>query len=106
MWAILIRAFTEQAIPGWASTVVPIYLLGGIQLLCIGIIGEYLGKIYTETKNRPRYFIEQDTSSDVFALGKKAHKNVLEEIHNTTTAFVKTGQPPEMERTPLRLDAT
>ena len=62
IWAIGIRIFSDQAVPGWASTVVPIYLLGGIQLLCIGIIGEYLGKIYTETKKRPRYSIEVDTS--------------------------------------------
>ena len=53
--------FSDQAIPGWASTVVPIYLIGGIQLLSLGVIGEYLGKIYTETKGRPRYFVEINT---------------------------------------------
>jgi len=49
----------KAAIPGWASSVVPIYFLGGIQLLSIGILGEYVAKIYLETKRRPRYFIEQ-----------------------------------------------
>jgi glycosyltransferase involved in cell wall biosynthesis len=44
---------------GWASTTLPIYFLGGIQLFCIGIIGEYLGKIYGEVKQRPRYIIEK-----------------------------------------------
>jgi polyisoprenyl-phosphate glycosyltransferase len=58
-WAIGIRLFTQDAIPGWASTVLPIYFLGGIQLLCLGIMGEYLGKIYAETKRRPRYIIEK-----------------------------------------------
>lgn len=48
----------KAAIPGWASSVVPIYFLGGIQLLSIGILGEYVAKIYLETKQRPRYFIE------------------------------------------------
>lgn len=48
----------KAAIPGWASSVVPIYFLGGIQLLSLGIIGEYVSKIYLETKRRPRYFIE------------------------------------------------
>lgn len=48
----------NAAIPGWASSVVPIYFLGGIQLLSIGILGEYVAKIYLETKRRPRYFIE------------------------------------------------
>lgn len=58
-WAIWIKLFSTGAVPGWASTVVPIYLLGGVQLLAIGIIGEYLAKIYLETKHRPKYFIEK-----------------------------------------------
>jgi len=49
----------KAVIPGWASSVVPIYFLGGIQLLSIGILGEYVAKIYLETKQRPRYFIEK-----------------------------------------------
>ncbi len=49
----------RAAIPGWASSVVPIYFLGGIQLLSIGILGEYVAKIYLETKQRPRYVIEK-----------------------------------------------
>ncbi|MCL2523961.1 MAG: glycosyltransferase family 2 protein [Betaproteobacteria bacterium] len=61
LWALWIKLFSNQAVPGWTSTVVPIYLLGGVQLLCIGIIGEYLAKIYLETKQRPRYFIEKTT---------------------------------------------
>jgi polyisoprenyl-phosphate glycosyltransferase len=65
-WAIWIRLFTQEAVPGWASTVLPIYFLGGIQLLCLGIIGEYLAKVYTETKGRPRYIIEKTTSQDEF----------------------------------------
>ena len=58
VWALWVRAF-GNAFPGWASTVVPMYFLGGIQLLCTGIIGEYLSKIYLEVKGRPRYFIEK-----------------------------------------------
>jgi glycosyltransferase involved in cell wall biosynthesis len=45
-------------IPGWASIALPIYFFSGVQILCIGIIGEYLGKIYNEVKKRPRYIIE------------------------------------------------
>src|SRR5882724_7989698 len=40
-----IRMFTVQAVPGWASTLLPIYFLGGVQIMCLGIIGEYLGKV-------------------------------------------------------------
>ena len=54
--------FTDKALPGWASTVLPIYFIGGVQLLSIGVVGEYIGKIYTETKRRPRYFIEKETN--------------------------------------------
>ncbi len=67
LWAIYIRLFSELAVPGWTSTVVPIYLLGGIQLLCIGIIGEYLAKIYLETKRRPHFFIEERAQSSATA---------------------------------------
>lgn len=59
LWVLWIKAFTNQAIPGWASTVLPIYFLGGIQLLCTGVVGEYLGKTYAEVKRRPRYIIEK-----------------------------------------------
>jgi len=58
-WALFIRLFTEIATPGWASTVVPLAFLGGIQLLSLGIVGEYIGKTYMETKRRPRYIIDK-----------------------------------------------
>ena len=58
-WVLYGRLFTNSAIPGWASSVIPIYFLGGIQLLSIGVLGEYIAKIYLETKRRPRYFIEK-----------------------------------------------
>jgi polyisoprenyl-phosphate glycosyltransferase len=58
VWALWVRLYGSY-FPGWASTVVPMYFLGGIQLLCIGVIGEYLSKIYMEVKARPRYFIEK-----------------------------------------------
>ena len=56
---VAIRLFTDRALPGWTSTVLPIFFLGGIQILCIGILGEYLGKIYKEVKARPRFTIER-----------------------------------------------
>lgn len=59
LWVLFIRLFTDQALPGWASITVPIYFLGGIQLLCIGVLGEYVAKIYSETKGRPRFIIEK-----------------------------------------------
>jgi glycosyltransferase involved in cell wall biosynthesis len=58
LWVFYTLIFTDNAIPGWASSVLPMYLLGGIQLLSIGVVGEYVGKIYMESKSRPRYVIE------------------------------------------------
>jgi polyisoprenyl-phosphate glycosyltransferase len=55
LYATIIR---HSTIPGWASTVLPIYFIGGIQLLSIGLLGEYIGKIYKEVKSRPRYIAE------------------------------------------------
>lgn len=54
-WHALIVGDT---VPGWASTTLPIYFIGGVQLLCLGVVGEYVGKIYTTVKNRPRWISE------------------------------------------------
>ena len=59
IWTLWVRLFTERAVPGWTSTLLPIYALGGLQILCVGILGEYMGKVYQETKRRPRYIIEK-----------------------------------------------
>lgn len=58
-WTLWTKLFSDRAVPGWTSTLLPIYLLGGLQILCVGILGEYLGKVYQETKRRPRYIIEK-----------------------------------------------
>jgi polyisoprenyl-phosphate glycosyltransferase len=57
VWALYTRLVLKTGVPGWASTVIPIYLISGVQLLCIGIMGEYIGKIYLEAKRRPRSHI-------------------------------------------------
>jgi glycosyltransferase involved in cell wall biosynthesis len=55
----LVRYFTGHTLVGWSSLAVSIWAIGGLQLLAIGIVGEYIGKIYLETKARPRYIIEE-----------------------------------------------
>ena len=54
----LIRHFTGQTIPGWTTTVLSVWAIGGLIMISLGVIGEYIGKIYLETKNRPRFIIE------------------------------------------------
>ncbi len=62
IWAI-VEVLLGNTITGWASTICIILFLGGVQLLSIGVIGEYVGKIYLETKRRPRYIISERTWS-------------------------------------------
>lgn len=59
-WVMYGALVMDSVIPGWASSVIPIYFLGGIQLLSIGVLGEYVAKVYLETKRRPRYIIETE----------------------------------------------
>ena len=60
IWAV-VEAILGSTVAGWASTTSIVCFMGGIQLLCLGVIGEYIGKIYLETKQRPRYIIEKCT---------------------------------------------
>jgi glycosyltransferase involved in cell wall biosynthesis len=55
LYGTLVR---DALLPGWASSVIPIYFLGGVQIMAIGVLGEYIGKIYMESKRRPKYFVE------------------------------------------------
>jgi polyisoprenyl-phosphate glycosyltransferase len=61
---VLIAYLKGETLPGWASITLPIYFIGGIQLLSLGIIGEYINKIFIETKRRPPYHIEEIISPD------------------------------------------
>ena len=58
---VLISFLAGMVVQGWTSTVLCICLIGGIQLVCLGVIGEYIGKIYLETKERPRFIVAERT---------------------------------------------
>lgn len=59
LWVLWVALIRHKGVPGWASTVLPMYFLGGVQLVATGVIGEYVAKIYMEAKRRPRYIIEK-----------------------------------------------
>jgi dolichol-phosphate mannosyltransferase len=59
IYALYIRLFTDKAIEGWTSLLIVILLIGGIQLITIGILGEYVGKLFIEHKKRPHYIIKE-----------------------------------------------
>ena len=58
-WAVAVRLFSPAAVPGWTSILVPLAFIGGLQLVALGVIGEYIGKIYLEVKRRPRFEVEE-----------------------------------------------
>ena len=60
----LVSYFTGNVVSGWASSLIVTCFLGGIQLISLGVIGEYVGKIYMETKARPRFIISERTEKD------------------------------------------
>lgn len=63
IWAV-VSAVMGASIAGWASTICIICFIGGIQLICLGVVGEYVGKTYMEVKARPRYIISERTCQD------------------------------------------
>ena len=63
IWAV-VSAVMGASIAGWASTICIICFIGGIQLICLGVVGEYVGKTYMEVKARPRYIISERTWQD------------------------------------------
>ena len=58
---VLVSFFNGNTVPGWSSNLISVCLIGGIQLISLGVIGEYVGKIYLETKHRPRYIVGERT---------------------------------------------
>lgn len=63
IWSVVV-SLMGNSVAGWASIVSMVCFIGGIQLLCLGVIGEYIGKIYLEVKARPRYIISDRTESE------------------------------------------
>lgn len=63
IWAV-VSSIQGKTIVGWTSTICIVCFMGGVQLLSLGVIGEYIGKIYMEVKQRPRYIISEKTWLD------------------------------------------
>jgi len=63
--AVIEYLITRNTVPGWASTIVTVVLVGGVQLIILGIIGEYLGKLVNESKHRPHYIVRESSAKEV-----------------------------------------
>jgi polyisoprenyl-phosphate glycosyltransferase len=65
IYALYIKFFTNNSIEGWTSVFFMVTFIGGIQLIILGIIGEYIGNIFLESKKRPHYIIKEDSSDNI-----------------------------------------
>ena len=59
IYAIVMRVFTSTWVEGWTALMIAVLFIGGVQLLCVGILGEYIGRIYSEIKRRPLYIVQE-----------------------------------------------
>ncbi len=63
LYSLVVRIFTPHWVPGWATLILAVLLTGGIEMFCFGILGEYIGRIYTEIKQRPSVCSERDAGA-------------------------------------------
>ena len=113
-WALIVRLYTDDWVKGWASLFTAVLFLGGVQLITLGIVGEYIGRIYAEVKRRPLYVVAERRG---FPAGHGAAdalrapgRGVGEDIHAPATASdegrgangerrIEPASPPEPART-------
>ncbi len=74
LWAAYAKLFTGAVVPGWASLMVSVLFLGAVQLISIGILGEYVGRIYTEVKGRPVYIVGEALGFENADARREGHK--------------------------------
>jgi dolichol-phosphate mannosyltransferase len=86
VYAILTKFLTDQAVPGWASVLASVLFIGGIQLIVLGIIGEYIGKLVMESKQRPHYVIKEKSEIS-------RHRHPKMKTNHQNSKFKPKGNP-------------
>ncbi|TAN03679.1 MAG: glycosyltransferase [Rhodanobacteraceae bacterium] len=89
VWAFAVRLATNSWVPGWTATIIAVLFLGGIQLVCTGILGEYIGRTYMQSKGRPLYIIsDRAEGTDSAGLSMNAPGRALQCAPADSTADV------------------
>lgn len=77
LWVVYLRLFTQETIVGWASLMVIVLFLGGVQLITLGVIGEYIARVYDEVKRRPLYLLQERIGFTGEARGVRTESDLL-----------------------------
>lgn len=85
LYVIYVRLFTDTALAGWTSVMIAVLILGGVQLACLGIIGQYLGRVYEEVKGRPLFLVWEDTRASESLVNDDSRAAVT--IHERRAAY-------------------
>jgi dolichol-phosphate mannosyltransferase len=99
VYALLTRLLTNQWVPGWAALFVAVLFVGGVQLLALGIIGEYVGRIYAESKRRPLYLLQERLGFGATQAG------LLQPIRGAERGRAEAAEPAPVRPTPLGVRA-
>lgn len=68
-YVLAVRIFSDRAVPGWTSVTAAVLLLGGVQLMFLGVLGQYVGRMYDDIKRRPLFLIAEDTTERISTRG-------------------------------------
>ena len=80
IYSLFVRIFTEKWVAGWALSFIGMLFMSGMQMLCIGILGEYIGRIYTESKKRPLYFLREVLRGPAAAPSRQPVQQITEVV--------------------------
>lgn len=88
IYAVVLRLWTDNWVPGWTLIFIAVMLIGGLQLIFLGVIGEYIGRIYSEAKDRPLFFVMEEMGFD------EAARPANQPYATATTALLQTPASP------------
>ncbi|HET6218953.1 MAG TPA: glycosyltransferase [Acidobacteriaceae bacterium] len=104
LYSLVVRIFTPHWVPGWATLILAVLLTGGIEMLCFGILGEYIGRIYTEIKQRPLFVVREILEQEVLVEEMLEQEVLVEEMPEQEVLVKESKRRPQVTHTMARRD--